>query len=312
MNSMLQCLLNTSPLREYFSDSEYKSCLKTRSGLAATFAELVNDVWSGKRSSISPSTMKRQIEKHNPQFKGYRQHDSHELLLSILDGIHEELNSQDRSKQKYRDLDKLPLFKKAEEAWVEYNLRDRSMLVDIFVGQMISTLTCQSCDEISTVCESFWDLSVPLGDNTSSCLKKFTNEELLDGDERPKCDKCNKRRAMLKQYKLWRLPKILVVQLKRFTGSGRIRSKDSRMVELESEIDCKKLLHEESPHKTKTIYRLYAVSNHMGGTGGGHYTASCKHFSSDNWRYFNDSSVSDISASRIQTSDAYVLFYERL
>ena len=37
------------------------------------------------------------------------------------------------------------------------------------------------------------------------------------------------------------------------------------------------------------MYTLYGVSNHMGGTHGGHYTAFCKHPDSTKWHCYNDS-----------------------
>jgi len=57
------------------------------------------------------------------------------------------------------------------------------------------------------------------------------------------------------------------------------------------------------------IYDLYAVSNHYGGLGGGHYTAYAKN--NDKWYDFNDSSVRSVSESSIVGSGAYILFYKR-
>jgi ubiquitin carboxyl-terminal hydrolase 4/11/15 len=55
------------------------------------------------------------------------------------------------------------------------------------------------------------------------------------------------------------------------------------------------------------IYELYGVSNHIGGLGGGHYTAYAKH---DKWYLFNDSRFDDVTNLRdIVSSEAYVLFY---
>jgi ubiquitin carboxyl-terminal hydrolase 4/11/15 len=40
------------------------------------------------------------------------------------------------------------------------------------------------------------------------------------------------------------------------------------------------------------IYDLYAISNHSGGMGGGHYTAYVKNFKNGKWYNMNDSSCS--------------------
>lgn len=57
------------------------------------------------------------------------------------------------------------------------------------------------------------------------------------------------------------------------------------------------------------------MSNHFGGTGGGHYTAFAKHPSSGEWYDFDDSCVSKIRDKDLQetivSSSAYSIFYRR-
>lgn len=314
MNSIIQCLVGTDVLRELFASGAYRSKLVKSHGVASAFGDLVEEFTrkSSSSSYVSPSDLKRQVEKRAPQFSGYSQHDSQELLLFLLDGIHEDMNSCNRSKHPYVALDKLPFMEQASESWKQYTLRDYSKLVEIFVGQCVSTLTCLTCDEQSTVFEFFWDISVPLGSSVESCLTKFTKEEVMDGDEKPFCESCKKRRKMRKHYQLWRLPEILIIHLKRFRGEGsRYRSKDASNVQLNTTIDVAKYLHERGDRTQKSSYELYAVSNHSGSTGGGHYTASCRNVDGS-WRYCNDTRVSSMPASQVQTSDAYVLFYKRI
>ncbi|CAN0359397.1 unnamed protein product, partial [Ectocarpus sp. 8 AP-2014] len=43
-------------------------------------------------SSVSPSGLKSAIAKFAPQFNGYSQQDSQEVLSFLLDGLHEDLN----------------------------------------------------------------------------------------------------------------------------------------------------------------------------------------------------------------------------
>ncbi len=58
------------------------------------------------------------------------------------------------------------------------------------------------------------------------------------------------------------------------------------------------------------VYDLYAVSNHFGGLGGGHYTAYCR-MDDDGWHCFDDSHVSPADESSVQSKAAYLLFYRR-
>jgi len=60
------------------------------------------------------------------------------------------------------------------------------------------------------------------------------------------------------------------------------------------------------------IYDLYAVSNHYGGLGGGHYTAFGKNLLDKQWYHLDDSQVTPLTnTNQIKTSAAYVLFYKR-
>ena len=43
-------------------------------------------------SSVSPKRFKWQLARFAPQFQGYAQQDSQELLAFLLDGLHEDLN----------------------------------------------------------------------------------------------------------------------------------------------------------------------------------------------------------------------------
>ena len=58
------------------------------------------------------------------------------------------------------------------------------------------------------------------------------------------------------------------------------------------------------------VYDLYAVSNHFGGMGGGHYNAYCK-MPDGKWWCFDDSHVHAVEKDQICSSSAYVLFYRR-
>jgi len=59
-------------------------------------------------------------------------------------------------------------------------------------------------------------------------------------------------------------------------------------------------------------YNLIGVSNHSGTAYSGHYIAQCKHPFTQQWHEFNDSSVYSMNdKTRVISSNAYVLFYER-
>ena len=107
---------------------------------------------------------------------------------------------------------------------------------------------------------------------------------------------------------LYYLPKILIISFKRFIKDSHQWEKNSEYVDFPiNNFDMKDLII--GPDKDHSIYDLFAVSQHYGGTGFGHYTAVCKN--GDKWYNYDDSSVTETSKNACLSSAAYVLFYRR-
>jgi len=143
------------------------------------------------------------------------------------------------------------------------------------------------------------------------CLQAFTKEEVLSAENEYRCSHCKVMARGKKKLDLWRLPKILIIQLKRFQYTRAYRDKIDTYVDYPLEnLDlsrwtlCK-------DQKKNAAYDLYAVSCHGGGLGGGHYWAYAKNLLDKNWYNLNDSSVGKMSVDRVKTRDAYLLFYVR-
>lgn len=112
---------------------------------------------------MAPRAFKGKLGRFAPQFSGYNQHDSQELLAFLLDGLHEDLN---RVKQKpyfeTKDSDGRPDEEVANELWRYHRARNDSVIVDICQGQYKSTLVCPDCKKISITFDPFMYLSLPL------------------------------------------------------------------------------------------------------------------------------------------------------
>jgi ubiquitin carboxyl-terminal hydrolase 4/11/15 len=118
-------------------------------------------------------------------------------------------------------------------------------------------------------------------------------------------------RQAWKQFFLWRTPPILVIHLKRFQYDGMFRDKLDHLVDFPLEgLDLSQHVLD-SRVQQPAIYDLYAVSNHYGGLGGGHYTAFCRNADDGNWYEFDDSYVRQVEPNSVVTEAAYVLFYMR-
>ncbi|GCB62292.1 hypothetical protein scyTo_0004225 [Scyliorhinus torazame] len=169
MNSALQCLSNTGPLTDYFLQGKYEEELNRenplgmRGEIAEAYAELIKQMWSGRSSYVAPRMFKTQVGCFAPQFSGYQQQDSQELLAFLLDGLHEDLN---RVKKKpyleLKDANGREDEVVAKEAWENHRLRNNSIIVDIFHGLFKSTLVCPECSKISVTFDPFCYLTLPL------------------------------------------------------------------------------------------------------------------------------------------------------
>uniref|UniRef100_A0A3Q0S3E0 Ubiquitin carboxyl-terminal hydrolase 2 n=1 Tax=Amphilophus citrinellus TaxID=61819 RepID=A0A3Q0S3E0_AMPCI len=320
MNSILQCLSNTSELRDYCLRNGHLTDLnnncRTNTALMDEFAKLTQRLWTSVNTdSVSPSEFRNQVQRCAPKFVGCNQQDAQEFLRFLLDGLHNEVNRVTiRPKVSVEDFDHLLDDEKGRRMWNMYLAREDSKIVDLFVGQLKSSLTCTACGFRSTVFDPFWDLSIPIAQKSTGevtlkdCLRLFTKEDVLDGEERPTCTKCKGRRKCTKRFSIQKFPQILVLHLKRFSDSNIWASKLSTYVNFPlKDLDLWEFSSEPSE---RPVYNLYAVSNHTGNALGGHYTAYCKNSAQGEWYSYNDSRVSPMSSSQVRSSNAYVLFYE--
>ncbi|XP_076952933.1 ubiquitin carboxyl-terminal hydrolase 8-like [Bidens hawaiensis] len=146
----------------------------------------------------------------------------------------------------------------------------------------------------------------------SECLEAFLKDEPLGPEDMWLCPNCKEHRQASKKLDLWRLPEVLVIHLKRFSYTQYVKDKLEAFVDFPiADFDFSSYtVHRYLRPSMGYNYKLYAVSNHYGGMGGGHYTAFAQH--GGQWYEFNDNQVSPISEDQIKTADAYVLFYKRI
>ncbi|KAL4224627.1 Ubiquitin carboxyl-terminal hydrolase 49 [Mactra antiquata] len=298
-----------TPVKQLICDVE--SCGKdnTNISLCGELHGLFRVLWSGKWAQVSPHAFLRSVWQAIPMFKGYAQHDAQEFLCELLDKIQRELDSTPG--------------------------QPSSLLLDnLFLGQLVSRVICQSCGNISETFEPYMDLSLEFPNryqitkqnsrvaedicHITEMLAKFTEEESLEGNIYA-CEKCNKGRSKSsgtiyteakKQLLINKLPPILRLHLKRFRWSGRIhREKISTHVATDELLDLKPFCS-----NTKDMlcqYELFGVIIHHGrGFGSGHYTAYTWNNEADSWVNCNDSRMILSSLDDVLTAQAYILFYK--
>ncbi|KAG6900323.1 hypothetical protein C0993_012520 [Termitomyces sp. T159_Od127] len=174
MNSALQCLAHSKELTEYFLTGLYQEELNPdnplgmHGAIAQAFGALLQRIWAstGTSTSYSPREFKSQLQRFAPQFSGYQQHDSQELVAFLLDGLHEDLNRVLKKpyveKPDWEGGGDLELVKLAKLSWEGYMKRNDSVIVDLFQGQYQSTLICPECEKVSITFDPFMYLTLPL------------------------------------------------------------------------------------------------------------------------------------------------------
>ena len=158
----------------------------------------------------------------------------------------------------------------------------------------------------------------------SQCLTQFAKPEKLDADNKWYCSKCKDHFRATKRLEFWTLPDVLIVHLKRFKyrgGMGMFMGGGSNKIGTYVDFPTRDLdmspyvLHKQDKDSC-FVYDLYAVTNHYGQSGYGHYTSFARDiFDSGSkrklcrWNVFDDEQCGH--ESNVKTSAAYLLFYLR-
>ncbi|KAK7290680.1 hypothetical protein RIF29_05271 [Crotalaria pallida] len=133
MNSSLRCLAHMPKLVDYYGrEINHDNPLGMDGEIALAFGDLLRKLWAPGASPVPPRIFKSKLARFAPQFSGFNQHDSQELLAFLLDGLHEDLN---RVKCKpyieVKDDDGRPDEEVADEYWHNHLARNDSIIVDV-------------------------------------------------------------------------------------------------------------------------------------------------------------------------------------
>ncbi|XP_061668545.1 ubiquitin carboxyl-terminal hydrolase 21 isoform X1 [Syngnathoides biaculeatus] len=322
LNAIVQCLSHTRGLRDYCLLKSYRhdKFSKEEPRLTEAFSQVLSGLWNTKEEDtiVNPRQFYNIFRDAVPYFSGYSQQDAQEFLRFLLEKLHTEINRKPNIRRPLKDPEqKYARFRISEEAaatWKKHLENDDSKIVDVFSGQLRSSLHCSVCSHYSNTFDVFCDLSLPIpkrctaGEVTlKECLDFFSQEERLDKENSPMCERCNRHTESTKRMSIQRFPHVIVIHLNRFTTSRWAIGKSTAYVSFPitnldlgpyGPVDCGPVL-----------YDLYAICNHAGTVNMGHYTACC--CDDNGWCYYNDSSVTSIPETQLQTNQAYVLFYQR-
>ena len=138
-------------------------------------------------------------------------------------------------------------------------------------------------------------------------LELFNKEELLDGENMLYCNKCKSKQKSTKKIELYRTPKYLIIQLKRFKQkkNSSLANKNDTFIEYKEVLNLKDFVV--GPDKDKSIYDLYGVVIHKKYFNTNNFISYCKNFGY--WFSYDDNSFNVVE--NPINKDAYLLFYKK-
>jgi ubiquitin carboxyl-terminal hydrolase 4/11 len=132
------------------------------------------------------------------------------------------------------------------------------------------------------------------GITLEECFAETSKSEVLSEDNAWYCGRCKELRRATKTLEIWTAPDILVLHLKRFSAHRTFRDKVDAFVDCPIEgLDLSGKVG--LPEEKGLVYDLFAVDNHYGGLGGGHYTACARNFYDGKWYDYNGTVPLDLS-----------------
>lgn len=294
------------------------------------FHRILNSIFKSNDCELNINTWKKLVGEKNAFFDGFDQQDSQEFLSYIIDKFSLEVGKKithlPTTKVNISDFtpEQKILNITADCNWSKYHKKNYSLLVPFFSGMFRTKLTFQDSGKSTNNFTPFniIPLTIPkISEKVylKDCLEELTKEEQLDKDNLIKGKFSYGKTFGRKHETIWKLPKYLIFQIKRFKYNdyGQITTKDKTKVNYPLEIDMSEYIDESSKYKKlNNKYQLFGVTLHhgimMGGFSSGHYVAFVKNRTNKKWYLYNDDNKPiKLKERNIVNQNAYLLYYSR-
>lgn len=301
LNSVLQCLTYTPPLANFCLRYQHSSsCDSTpdadRKRGDCPFCILEKRIarsLSIDLSLDSPHKIINCLRIFAEHFRGGRQEDAHEFLRYVIDACHNTCLRLNKLRRKGNE-----------------PFSGNTVVKEIFGGALQSQVKCMSCGAESNKVDEIMDINLDILQSSSlkEAMQKFFRPEILDGNNKYKCENCKKLVAARKQMSIHEAPNILVIQLKRFESI--FAQKIDKAVAFEEVLILSSFMCKPS-QDPQPEYNLFGTIVHLGSTPeSGHYYAYIKD-AMNRWYCCNDSSVSVSTIQQVLSEKVYILFFSR-
>ncbi|KAL8842537.1 MAG: hypothetical protein Q9170_000491 [Blastenia crenularia] len=277
---------------------------------------------------VSPAKFLEILKRENEMFRSAMHQDAHEFLNLVLNEVVENVEVNAKKIEANRVAEGVVEARSFEQALAtampQMSGTRRSgntrWVHELFEGTLTSETKCLTCENISQRDETFLDLSVDLDQHSSvtSCLRKFSEEEMLCERNKFHCDRCGGLQEAEKRMKIKRLPRILALHLKRFKYTEDLQRLQKLFHRVVYPYHLRLFNTTDDAEDPDRLYELYAVVVHIGGGPyHGHYVSIIK-TEDRGWLLFDDELVEPVDKSYVRNffgdrpglACAYVLFYQ--
>ncbi len=315
INSVLQSICLNQDFCYFLLSDKYKKKISKhcQNRFFSNFIKTLRAMYEVKKI-IAPISLIESLGNEIDDFEIHSQQDAMEILSVILDKIDTLLSREVNVKIKQlENCDELTA--NSKKNWSLFLQKQYSEVKKYYYGQLCSVTKC-SCGYESVVYEPAMNLSLSLpvtcnqeAIHLNNCLDNMISEEIMEGDNQYRCDKCKNKCDARKKAFLKIIPSHLIIQLKRFTYTEDYQSRKlNNFVDFPCELDISKVVYD--GNKRDCRYRLYSVINHVGNFGDGHYFTFSR--IGDKWYCFNDENVDEVEEPSISNRYAYILFYKKI
>ena len=340
MNATLQCFSNINILTQYFFLNA-NTILNSKKNftLVDVYIKLLLNLWNKNidqnKKYYAPYDFKKRIGEKNPLFAGIAANDSKDLILFILEELHNDLNNPQQNYFGLNPNNNGNVINNIYEQFItDYNTKNDSIIKNIFYGVSESITKCLNCNTKLKSYSIFNFMVFPLEKvrqyliqnniyftqvDLNHCFHHYISAEVLSGQNKMYCNNCKGEFNAEMYNKIFKIPKVLIIILNR--GKG-IEFNVPFTYPIKFELSEPFIDFENNPNfisnlNSKIEYELISVITHMGESNmSGHFVACAKSPVDKQWYLYNDPIVTkcddplNIFGKESTSSIPYVLFYK--
>jgi len=323
MNATLQCMAHIRKLTKFLLNFQNTNEMDgNKYKLTKSYKEVLDNLWLNDKINnylnyYSPDNFKNIISKMNPLFAGIQANDSKDLVLFMLETMHNELNEPNKNMQENaagvpNQYDFNTTFSMFKHYFAKnYN----SIMSNLFYGMYNSMMTCLHCNVTTHNVQCYNILIFPLEEvrifknrtqnmvSIIECFEYYKKTEHMSGENQIYCNNCKTMADCNNITKILICPNILVINLNRGKGL-----EFNVKINFDEYLDLINFVHFK---ETPSFYELIGMVTHFGPSSmSGHFIAFCKSFIDGQWYKYNDSQVNLSSFSEAKSTGVpYILFY---